>query len=232
MTTASRIRALPAAVLGLVAGVSLLFLGVPATIDAFLMIPANTVLGKLQIQDPVSEEELSLLVSAEERSLFWGESGRNWTDLALAQLVLSEEIEHDDEASRDLLTEARTSLKNGLALAPANPYAWTRLAHVEYLISGPSAAVAAALPMAILTAPYTPRLLFFRLELCFIVWPHFAPEERDLILQQVRLAWAEDPRRLVTLAQDFHQIGLVRTALSSLPGQEERFRILLRQPLP
>ncbi len=84
--------------------------------------------------------------------------------------------------------------------------------------------------MAILTAPYTPRLLFTRLELCFIVWPHFAPADRDLVFQQVRLAWAEDPKRLVTLAQDFHQIELVRTVLSSLPGESSRFEILLREP--
>ena len=200
MTVAPRTRALPVAVLAFVAGVSLLFLGVPGAIDAFLMLSANRSLYKIQTEEPVLPEEFVLIIDSEKQSIFWGESGRNWTDLALAQLLLAEEIGDDDEASRDLLSEARTSLKTGLALAPANPYAWTRLAYVEYLISGPSAAVAAALQMAILTAPYTPHLLFVRLELCFIVWPHFASEARDLVLQQVRLAWAEDPKRLVTLA--------------------------------
>ena len=171
MTAAPRIRALPVAVLAFLAGVSLLFLGVPGAIDAILMLSANKSLEKIRTGQPVLLEEFSLIIASEKQSIFWDESGRNWTDLALAQLLLAEEIGLDDEASRNLLSEARTSLKTGLALAPANPHAWTLLAYLEYKISGPSAALAAALKIAILTGPYTAHLLFDRLELFFIEWP-------------------------------------------------------------
>ncbi len=230
MTVAPKIRALPVAILAFVAGLSLLFLGVPGAIDAILMISANKSLERIQPGQPVLLEEFSLIIASEKQSIFWDESGRNWTDLALAQLLLAEEIGLDDEASRNLLSEARTSLKTGLALAPANPYAWTQLAYLEYTISGPSAALAVALKIAILTGPYTARLLFDRLELCFIAWPYFASEARDLVFEQVRLAWADDPMRLVTLARDFYQIDLVRTVLSQIPGERSRFETLLRQP--
>jgi hypothetical protein len=230
MAVAPNISTLPAAVLAFVAGVSLLFLGVPGAIDAILMLSANRSLERIQTGQPVLLEEFSLIIASEKQSIFWDESGRNWTDLALAQLLLAEEIGFDDEASGDLLTEARTSLKTGLALAPANPYAWTQLAYLEYKISGPSAALAVALKIAILTGPYTALLLFDRLELCFIAWPYFASDARALVFEQVRLAWADDPKRLVTLARDYHQIGLVRTALSSPPGEESFFMFLLRQP--
>ena len=229
MTVASKIRTLPAAALGLAAGASLLFLGVPATIDAFLSIPANSVLLKLQNGEPVSKEEISLVIDSKRRSLSWLEDGRKWADLAAAQLLLAEQM-GDDESGQDLNSEARRSLKIGLGLAPADAFAWTRFAYADFLISGPSAPVATALQMAILTAPYNPRLLFLRLQLCFVVWPHFMPTDRDLVYQQVRFAWKDDPKRLVTIAWDLHQIGLVRTALSTLPGEEARFSILLRQP--
>lgn len=224
------IRTLPVAVLSLVAGASLLVLGVPATVDAFLAIPADRVLGKIQNAEPVSEAELSSTISSQRQSLSWGETGRKWTDLALAQFLLAEKIEHDQEASVSLLADGLTSLKNGLALAPANPFAWTRLAYVEFLKSGPSASVVPPLRMAINTAPYEPRLLFPRLELCFNVWPYLDAGVRDLVIRQVLFAWRNDADGLVILARDYHRVDLVRNALSKMPEELARFEALLRRP--
>lgn len=224
------IRTLPAVALCLVAGVSLLFFGVPATVGAFLGISAERVMGKIQDGRPVSLEELSQTISSQRQSLDWDETGRKWTDLALAQFLLAEKVEDDIETSQNLIAEGRTSLRNGLALAPANPFAWTRLAYVEFLRSGPSASVVPPLRMAISTARYEPRLLFPRLELCFSVWSHLEPKDRDVVIRQVLFAWRYDADGLVILAREYRQLELVRSILSQTPEEVARFDALLQQP--
>ncbi len=216
------IRTLPVAGLTLVVGAILLYLGVPPTIDAIWRYSGDRTLRAIQAQETVSNEEVEELIEALDRSLFLVESGRKWTDLGLAQLLRSARITGQAE-SRDLLVRARASLRRGSALGPANGFAWTRLAYVETLISGPSPEVARILEMAILTTPFDPRLLFLRLQLCFLAWPYFDPEDRDLVLQQVRHAWREAPGQLVDLAVAAERVDVVRAALSRSPEDLEHF---------
>ena len=95
-------------------------------------------------------------------------------------------------------------------------------------MTGPSPSVASALRMAILTARYEPRLLFIRLELCFQYWSYFKPEDRELVFQQVRLAWRTSRKRLVDMAVKTGQVNLVRAALlgsrEDLSAFEKRLR--------
>jgi hypothetical protein len=215
--------------LAFIIGSILLSLGVPRTLNAFLLLPSDRIMEKILNRDPVTLEELLLVIRSEKRSIFWSESERNWADLSLAQILLAEKIGLENEVSRKLLIEAQTALKSGLVLAPPDPFAWSRLAYVENLISGPSPAVAEALTVAIKAGPFTPGLMLDRLKLCFIAWAQFASQDHELVFQQVRLAWEDDPQRVVTLAQHFHQIEVVRTALARLPVEKSRFEDLLRQ---
>ena len=217
----------PVAALALLAGAVLLSLGLPRTIASVITVPGNAVLKSIQSLEPVSRQDLDLLIASQRRSLAWGESGRKWTDLGLAQLLLAAEA--GDDGREDRISEAMTSLKRGLALAPANGFAWTRLAYGETLASGPSAAVAAALKMALLTAPFEPRLLFMRLELSFRAWPYFEPDDRDLVFRQVRFAWRDDPERLIDLARRSGRINLVRAALLRTPEALSRLEERLRR---
>ncbi len=222
------IRTLPVAGLTVLVGAILLYLGVPPTIDAIWRYSGDRTLRAIQAQETVSNEEVEDLIEVLDRSLFLVESGRKWTDLGLAQLLRSARITGQTE-SRELLVGARASLREGSALGPANGFAWTRLAYVETLISGPSAEVARILEMAILTAPFDPRLLFFRLQLCFLAWPYFDQEARDLVLQQVRHAWREAPGQLVDLAVAAERVDVVRAALSRSPDDLEHFEEHLGQ---
>ena len=125
-----------------------------------------------------------------------------------------------------MVSTAIVSLKTGLALAPANPFVWTRLAYAQSLLTGPSPSVASALRMALLTARYEPRLLFIRLELCLRSWSYFKSDDHQLVFQQVRLAWRKNGRRLVDLAVETGQVNVVRAALlgsrKDLSGFEKR----------
>ncbi len=206
-------RHLATAGLVFLAGAVLLIGGVPRTIAALAVLPGGPVLREIQNLRPVGRDDLEILVASQRRGLRFGESGRKWTDLGLAQLLLAREQGVPGGIKIEMVSPAIASLKTGLALAPANPFAWTRLAYAQLLMMGPSPSVVSALRMAMLTARYEPRLLFIRLELCFQSWSYFKPEDRELVFQQIRLAWRKNGKRLVDMAVETGQVNVVRAAL-------------------
>ncbi len=221
-------RHLATAGLVFLVGAVLLVGGVPRTIAALAMLPGGPVLSEIQNLRPVGRDDLEILIASQRRGLRFGESGRKWTDLGLAQLLLAREQGVRGGIKVEMVSQAIASLKTGLALAPANPFAWTRLAYAQSLMTGPSPSVASALRMALLTARYEPRLLFIRLELCLRSWSYFRTGDHELVFQQVRLAWRRSHKRLVDVAVKTGQVNVVRAALlrsrKDLSAFEKRLR--------
>lgn len=185
------------------------------------MLPGDPVLNAIQSGDDVRRSELEDLASSREAALGWIESGRAWTDLGLAQVRLANKAGLD--GGRRLLEESVSSLRRGLGLAPANSFAWARLAYVELARGGPSTAVTEALNMSMLTAPYEPRLLYSRLDLSLLVWRQFDEEGRALVAQQVRYAWEMSRPRLARLAQKRNASRIVADALADDPKDVNDF---------
>ncbi len=203
--------------LAFVAGLALLYLAVPRTVAGFIMQPGNRVLNDIQAGGEIDEQALVALVESRRRAAGWIDSGRLWSDLAVAQFMLAETGDPSGGTDFDRVRQASESLEIALALAPANPYAWTRRAYAELLVTGPSEAAASALVMSILTARYEPDLLFVRLKLGLVLWPHFAAEDQELVLDQIRFAWRKSPERLLTLAAGTERVGVVRSAFAGAP---------------
>ncbi|MGF1639323.1 MAG: hypothetical protein ACFCUO_00075 [Rhodospirillales bacterium] len=118
---------------------------------------------------------------------------------------------------------AIAALRRRLALAPADPYGWTRLAYAESRLDGWSPRALSALRLAILSAPYEPRLTAARLRLSFAAWPHMAPEDRQLVFRQIRFGFQDAPHDLAVLAVDLGVVDLVRAALLASPEDLARF---------
>ena len=215
--------------LPLLLAVGLLYLGAPRTIAAFVSLPGNALLERIQIGESLSARDLEILIVSRERALAWVEAGRVQTELALAQLVLAKASGEDGGYDQAGVARAIESLRAGLARAPARPYAWTRLALAELESGGPSPALAKPLEMALITARYTPRLLFVRLDLSLIAWPYFEPDTRELVFEQIRIAWNRSPDRLVELALIMELLDVVRTALRISPLELEAFENRLQR---
>ena len=208
--------------------VTLLSQAVPRTLAALASMPGDPVLSRIQTGQPVDNEALEALIDSRRRALDWIESGRLYTDLGLAQLMLAQARDGGGTFEEPLLTEAIGSLRKGLALAPARPHAWTRLAYAELAAGRPLEQVARALEMALITAPYEPRLLFPRLELCLLAWPGLSEQTVKRAHEQIRIAWTRDPNRLVALAHSSGRANIVRSALvqslEALVGFNRRYR--------
>lgn len=203
--------------LAFLASLALLYLAVPRAVAGFIMLPGNQVLNDIQEGGAIDEQALVALVESRRRAAGWIDSGRLWSDLAVAQFMLAETGVPSDDTDLDRIQQASESLEIALALAPANPHAWTRRAYAELLLNGPSEAAASALVMAMLTARYEPDLLFVRLELGLVLWQQFAVEDRELVLDQIRFAWRKSPERLLNLAAGTGRTAIVLGAFAGAP---------------
>ena len=201
--------------LALAGGAVLLTSAVPRTIAAFSMLQGDLVLDAIQTGQKVRVSDLEDLVSSREAALSWIDSGRVWTDLGLAQQRMVRKVGILSAEGRGLLDESVTSLRRGLALAPANPYAWARLGFVELIRGGPSMAVIEALKISMLTGTHEPHLMYSRLDLLLRVWPHFDEVGRVLVAQQIRIAWSRSRTKVAKLARKWSASEIVVDALDS-----------------
>lgn len=196
-------------------GAGLLALAVPRAVAALVSLPGGPVLARVQAMEPVGPEALDILVGAEDAALAWVDSGRRRTDRALALLLRARQ---EEAADNEFLVDSLAGLRSGLAHAPANSFAWTRLAYAETMLNGPSPSAAAALRMALITAPHEPRLLMVRLELCLRSWDHFGPADRALVGDQIRAAWRRAPDRVMDLV---HRTRRAAPVLEALRGSRD-----------
>ncbi len=206
--------------LALLLGVSILWIGMPRLVAAFLLLPGDGPVKRLQAQKPVTAKKLADLIGSRENALEWVTSGRLRTDLALGRLMLGS---GEGQIPPSQIDKSVRDLKAGLAVAPANPYAWARLAVAEQLAGGPSPSVASALVMSVITGPYEPDLIPLRLELGFQNWRHLSPQDRELVRQQIRYGWVRSTKRILEISRAPRSLAIIRAALVRDPGSLAAF---------
>ncbi|MCP5364970.1 MAG: hypothetical protein H6905_07065 [Hyphomicrobiales bacterium] len=216
------------AILTAVVAAILLLFAVPRLLVSIVTAPSAVVLRELQNQEPVTFEELETIVRAQRRGLFFVNDGRLYTDLGLAELLMAERLSADHADVNQHLENAVRALKEGLAVAPGNPYAWARLAYAEARLRGWTPVALSSLRLALLTAAFEPRLLWSRLRLGFLAWSHMTVEDQEIMFQQIRTAWEENPTELARLARDLGRVDVVRTALLRFPHADDELQELLK----
>lgn len=194
-------------------GAGLFVVALPRLVAESLMLPGNAVLSAVESGHAVGADDLQRLIVSRQRGLLWSESGRARVELASAQIRLAEREVGGGARYHVLMQQAMQDLRDGLARAPANPYAWTWLAYAGLAEGEPARRIVPMLTMAIETAPVQPNLTFSRLRLCLIEWPYFAPATVAVLREQVALAWREDADELVRLARSTGRQDIVRAAL-------------------
>ncbi len=212
----------------LVLAAALIWLSVPRLMAAFNSFSSGPVLDRIQSRKDVGPEKLRLLIESQKRGLKWMETSRRWTDLGQAKFLLATSS-RDREERRKLYSEAGDALRKGLAISPSSPFAWTRLAYIDLALNGVSQNTVQNLRMALTVAPFSPRLLFPRLQLILLSWSRFDRSDRALILDQIRLAWRFNPRRLAKMAVDLRRTGLVKAALFRTPDDYSKFETLVKK---
>jgi len=213
-------------------GAAILYLAMPQMIAAFILLPGNGILGRIQKGEDVSRAELLILAESRRSAANWVDSGRILTDLALAQIELAKIADFSSAAGRRSLDEAIVSVKHGLSLGPANAYAWARLAYLLIVQSNDAVGAADALRMSILVGPHERSLTLWRIQLCLTIWPYIDEDTRSLVAQQIRAHWNiigwEKRKEFARIIRSHEAQGTVRRALKTLPIELADFERALR----
>src|SRR5690242_9890941 len=130
----------------------LLAAGVPRLLAALAMLPGDPALAEIEEGSPVDATALALVIASREEARRYVADPRLNTDIALAELLQIEQQPSRGDERRILLDRAVDQLRLGLAAAPANSFAWARLAHALAL-QGHDDTALAAWRLSIATAP-------------------------------------------------------------------------------
>lgn len=122
------------------------------------------------------------------RSLRSSASKADLSRAAFVQMLTAQQLGLKSFRALTRLTSARRDLRLGLAAAPSDAYAWSRLAVAELELSNPGAA-AGALSMAMELAPSDRVLTPMHFDLGVVLWSQLDRNARASLAQ--RLKWAE-----------------------------------------
>ncbi len=219
-----------------------LFLGTFAAFSAFLMVcggrqlvagllglPANAVLNRLQERTgTVDTHLLHRFAATEQASLAMRSQAAGWSSLGLALAI---EAERDDTAERSvLLGQARQAVVESLALAPANPYAWSRLAVIEQALGEDRGVAASHWRLAVMTGPVEDWLYLARARTAIALWPELTDKDHAAVFSAIQWLWRYQAPSVLQLAEDPFSLNVVRASLAADPRQLIAFEKLKKAP--
>lgn len=118
---------------------------------------------------------------------------RDLSSAALVQILAAQQLGVSSLRAISRLSAARRDLRLGVAAAPTDAIAWTRLAVTEMRLGHPQRA-AAALALACRVGPAERTTAATQFDLAVALWPHLSAEVKATLEQ--RLNWARGSAEL------------------------------------
>jgi hypothetical protein len=134
------------------------------------------------------------------------------------------------EASAAVLASAISDAERAVQKAPGYSPGWLMLADLRREAGAPESDVAKLLKISILTAPFDPYRVNGRLVVGFSIYSSLDEEGRDLLAEQIQMAWRHAPKDLVKLAlapDRVDRLFLTRLALAADPSVLAEFEKLV-----
>jgi hypothetical protein len=193
--------------------------GVRQFAAGLLSLPGNATLSALQERSSVAPSDLDAYIATEQRSLAILDRADGWSNLSLAYAVRSD----SSDERHSLLVQARDAASRSLALAPANPYAWARLAVIEQQLGYDNAVVAGHWRQSVTTGPNEDRLFVARITLAIALWPDLTRDDHAEVWREIRDLWSMNQGTVLALARDDFSSNVIRAALAV---DLQQFRII------
>ena len=179
----TRTEPLAVGLLAAVLGAALIVTAVPLAMPAWQFAQSEPRYLDVVKGKPAGMLELDALT----RSLRASSSRADLSRAAFVQMVAAQQLGLKSFRALSRLMSARRDLRLGLAAAPSDAYAWTRLAVAE-LELGKLREAAAALAMALQLAPSERGLTALHFDLGVVLWGQL--DERAKLSIAQRLRWA------------------------------------------
>ena len=213
-----------ATTIAMVAGISMVSLAVPATMAAFTLLPTTPTWNKLLLRSDVPKVDLLKLYASQQAAVDWVPSGKKITDRAVTEIALAKASPSRSVERADWYQRAEASVEEGLLLAPADPYAWARLAYLRLKKSGRKSGAREALMMSFLTGPYEKRLALNRIRYAIFLWQKLNLDDQKFVKNQI--LWADRTKRpaLIEMAKRGRKSwAIIFSALRKDPSRVKSF---------
>lgn len=170
------------------------------------------------------ETETALRVAAT-----WSGRGANRQNLGSLRLVAAREaVSATDQ--RAALDQAVSDLSDGLALKPANSYAWLQLAQAVRARRGAVPEMERYLDLSTRLARWEHRLVMPRLEVALGAWPVLGASYRANLPRQFERAVDTAPVALARAVRRNYALRQARQMLAASPLHLDRFTIVYLAP--
>ncbi|GLR82358.1 hypothetical protein [Azospirillum oryzae] len=206
------------AILGLVVGGLLLWMGTPQLVAALVALDADAALQGVRSGSPGSPDQLAMAGEALTAANRWEKSGER--EAARAVLLTFQAQGAPPGPDRDRLSaEALAAASAAVRLAPGQPHAW---AHLATLLErgGDRKRAVEALRLSILSGAVEPALMMWRIETALRLRGDMDAEALSLLRRQIRLAWIIMPDEIAALSKRPDAHDLVTESLSLLNEEE------------
>ncbi len=208
----------------LTAGALLLVLAGPRALEAVALLPGNATVEKVRQGSPTDRAKLEAAAATRRAANRRVTSAPSWAEEGLIDARLASLAGTASAEGRAFLEASIEAHRAAVALNPAAPYEWARLARAHLLRGGRGPSAAVSLEMSVRTGAYAnPDLVFARVEMGLIVWRRSTDELRDLLAEQIRVAARTDLPRLAGIARRTYGGVFVRETLKPDPAVLARF---------
>jgi len=195
------------------AGITLVVLAIPRTAAGISELHGTWAIAEMRAGEPISSRDVELAVKSLNAANGWVDSAPRWSAVArlhYAQALLAGTASEERQAEFELSQDAS---KRAIALNPALPEPWLRLAQSEYALNKVSPQMIRALGMAYRTGRYNRFTVFAMSELAFISWPKLDSDTRALAAEQLAFAVKQRTKRIAAISERLHASAIVRRAL-------------------
>lgn len=203
----------------------LVALGLPRTLAYAVSAPDDEIVAALAKYPPPGPVRMVEAIDSRRGALARHDDGHLRGDIAALELALARRAGLASREGAARLEQVEAEAREGLSLAPGQPYAWVALVYAMIARGADRTTVAPAYRMAVGIAPYEPALVVQRVELGFAALARDALDDdgRAVLDDQIRIAAAGAPVELARLARRRYALSAIRAVLADKPDLLARF---------
>ena len=175
------------------ASLTLLWFAVPNFLAAVWMATGDPTYRDIAAGKQLTFQEIETFIESREQAIALTNSAKAATDLGAAYIALG--------LSPENLEKAIKSVRSGIELAPMNAFAWQRLAGLLAVATDSEAEAVSAWKTARQLAEYDTFLFYDRIRIGIQLYRAMAPQDRQILVQDIERAYAKNRNALRTYAR-------------------------------
>jgi hypothetical protein len=207
----------------LAVGITLVVLALPRTAAGLAELQGTLAIDELREGAPISDQAIESAMLSFNGANGWVDSAARWSALARLHYARALLADRDSEERPAALRLSKEASRRAIALNPALPEPWLRLAQSEFALNRISPQMIRALAMTYRTGRYNRFTVYAMSELAFAAWSKLDGDTRKAASEQLAFAVVQHTSRLVAISERLHASAIVRRALRRQPELLAKF---------